>query len=352
MTDFFDHNRYEEISSPEKSAESSLDLFDNEDQETIAALTGLSNDHINDHASEHLSEPSNDQASASEGASVSARGAAIPSFASSSSTSNDKASASEGASVSVLGAAIPSFASSTSSSSSSTQSSSSVKPGKSRLGKLPMMPKSATNKMAAKMKEYTRTPPSHPRPDPSCESYKRQSVRKSKAHNFNLIEKDHDDVLSRFCCFCLSLFLKTRPLSLISDLTHGCRGLRKFFVQESEDYRCVFCSARYKQLLPMSNHLLATHGVEKFLCRHCDKEMGFNQVKSHCIQSLQEELVKEVQCLRCIHKGIPSEFLCHLVNVHKYSRQKITRTVVQRHLSSDSSSLTLVAILYSKRFIN
>ena len=124
----------------------------------------------------------------------------------------------------------------------------------------------------------------------------------------------------------------------------------KPFLQElgCGEWSCVLCSHHSDNLFELSQHVLSSHKNELTFCSVCNQLVYLADLKLHMRDHLLEIDASPLECNKCdnVYPNA-TDFFQHLLNIHGFLKNQVTKVVAKRHLKYDNV-LSVLAVTCKK----
>ena len=224
-----------------------------------------------------------------------------------------------------------------------------VKKGKGKVGKRPLdESSSAVSRLIKAQKMVSQTTSSKTnKPQQPREPVRIQ--RKSQLHDFNM-EGEYSNILLKNCCIlCAKLCNKRSNSNLRFHFLTMCPKMKPFLQELGcGEWACVLCSHHSDNLFELSQHVLSTHKNELTFCSVCNQLVFLADLKLHMRDHLLEIDASPLECNKCdnVYPNA-TEFFLHLLNIHGFLKNQVTKVVAKRHLKYDNV-LSVLAVTCKK----
>ena len=178
-------------------------------------------------------------------------------------------------------------------------------------------------------------------------------LRKCATYFASYTSSTKSHVLSRICCVCDKICLRSHPGTLKAHLVlEGCIELTKFYLknQTSTIFSCCFCNKSFLTNLTVLKHVFDVHSNISILCCLCDVTISIFHIKTHKYMHLMAEIEKPIFCKKCKLPYSAKEMIIHLTEPpHLYSLSNLTKPILERAcMITSMRKLTVACLMYCK----
>ena len=224
-----------------------------------------------------------------------------------------------------------------------------VKKGKGKVGKRPLDEStSAVSRLVKAQKMVSQTT--------SLKTNKQQQPRepvriqrKSQLHDFSLEGEYSNILLKNSCILCCKSCNKLSNSNLKFHLLNMCPKMKPFLQELGcGEWSCVLCSHHSDNLFELSQHVLSSHKNELTFCSVCNQLVYLADLKLHMRDHLLEIDASPLECNKCdnVYPNA-TEFFQHLLNIHGFLKNQVTKVVAKCHLRYDNV-LSVLAVTCKK----
>ena len=166
------------------------------------------------------------------------------------------------------------------------------------------------------------------------------------------VKVKNSKIKNRVCVLCDHICLISNTGNIRAHFqTQMCPVIKKVYVTSLNNvlqHTCTVCTQIYFSAETMVFHILETHKTTHLQCCICLSYVQVKDIKQHKIAHLEDTDHKSIYCAHCTFGGKPLEFLMHVIEIHKFPKNKITKATLSQYLDNKNPPLALLSVMVAK----